>query len=104
MMNILNPSQSNFTLGSLAGIFRSPSIPTQAYNPGQQIYDPGQSFQPQLGGLIMNPVPCASMVPTLNCMTSFYGFPRQNPVPVVNNRWAPLFNNNMFLGGVIAKS
>jgi len=99
-MNMLNPSQTNFSLMATAGIFHSPFLPAQAYNPGKQLYDPGESFQPQLGGLVMNPVPCAAMVPTLNCMQSFYGIPRLNPTPVINNRFAPLFNNNMFIGGI----
>ncbi len=105
MNNMLAMSQSNFSLMATGGTFTSPYMPVQAYDPGHQIYNPGRSFQPTLGhGLIMNPVPWPSMVPTLNCMQSFFGFGRVRPTPVVNNLYAPLFNNNMFIGGIVGKS
>ena len=104
MNNLLAMSQSNFSLMATGGIFTSPYMPVQPYNPGKQLYDPGASFQPQMGGLVFNPVPWPSMVPTLNCMQNFFGFARQNPTPVVNNLYAPLYNNNMFIGGIVQKS
>lgn len=102
---MLAPSMSDFTLGSTGGIFQAPVLNTPAYNPGKQVYSPGETaglgWMPQN---YFNPVPWPSMVPTLNCMGGFFGFARQNPTPVVNNKWAPLFNNNMFIGDVVGKS
>lgn len=102
----MKAEQSGYTLGALfSKLFRAPYIPPQPYAPGWQPNAPGNSSTPGwVGGMVMNPVPWPTAVPTLNAMGSYYGTPRARPIAVANDQVAPLFVNNMFIGGFVGKS
>lgn len=100
----MHTEQTGFTLGAwMAGLFRAPVVRPQ-YATGWQPNNPGNSSTPGwVGGMVMNPIPWPTMVPTLNAMGSYYGEARAQPVQVANNQLAPLFQNNMFIAGFVGK-
>ena len=83
--------------------FRMPYIAGTTYDPGKQLYSPGETCTPY--GSFYGPIPWPNAVPTVNCWSqSFAGVARAQPVQQDNNRVAPLPADYWFISGFVGKS
>ncbi len=93
--------QSTYT--DFVGLFNIPNIVGHQYAPGIQPNDPGESVAPHTGALF-NPIGWPTAVPVLNMLIGNPGVARSRaPVPV-NDRYASLPENYLFIAGFSGKS
>lgn len=82
--------------------FFFPHIASLQYNPGKQIYSPGETCTPIPQHFA--PTPWPNVVPTINALASHAGVARERGTQIDNNSTAELPSNYLFLAGIIEKS
>jgi hypothetical protein len=91
------------TITDFVGMFHMPYIAGTQYAPGIQPSNPGESVAPHTGALF-NPLGWPTAVPVLNMLIGNPGVARARaPVPV-NDRYASLPENYLFIAGISGKS
>ena len=85
-------------------MFHMPYIAGRAYTPGPQPYSPGESAPVGWPGAVFQPTPWPNAVPTLSTLANFAGIARARGEVAVNNQYASLPENNLFIGGIVGKS
>lgn len=80
-----------------------PYIAGTVYNPGSQLYSPGETSTPY--GSFYHPIPWPNAVQSINLFApSFSGVARAQPIQQDNNRVAPLPADYWFISGFVGKS
>lgn len=80
----------------------TPQLQGRNYDPGIQIYSPGESAYPNRA--YPHPIPWPNAVPTLNVLLTFSGVARDQPIQAENNRYSTLPEKWLYIAGFIGKS
>lgn len=94
--------QSGFV--GLSGGFHVPNIAGRQYAPGWQPNSPGESSPVGWPGAVFQPTPWPNAVQSLSTLANFAGIPRARGELPVNNRFAELPSNYLFMSGFVGKS
>lgn len=81
-----------------------PYIAGHQYQTGPQPNVPGESAPVNWPGAVFQPTPWPNAVPTLSTLANFAGLPRARGEVAVNNQFAFLPSNSLFIGGIVGKS